>query len=546
MKSKLINVVIPAAGKTSSKLLPISSDISNSMIPINGQPIIKWIIDELLEQGLENVKIAVSNKDKQLSIYVADIYRKRANIELLQIENTTGLADTLYQVIKTIKSDNPLLIVLGDTIFKEKLKFDYDWVKYAKVDESFRWCLVELDKNNYVQKYIDKPDNYKTPAKALVGLYFLKNKKTFQNALRYVVKNKITIKQKTQISSALEIYSQKRNIKAELIKHWFDCGSIDNYYETKRKLMQARSFNKIKVDGLLGTITKTSHNKAKFIDEINWYINLPKELKILTPRIIDYSLSESEPLVTMEYYGYPTLSELWTYHHLHLDVWKSIIKKLFKIISIFKKYQSRLYKKDFSTIYWEKTVNRFSRLSHPLFKSKTLTINGEKYGGFYSIKNHIKKYTQKLADNKDVCIIHGDLCFTNILCDLNSQIIKLLDPRGSFGKKGIYGDIKYDLAKLRHSISGNYDFIVNDLFDLKHKDSIIDYKLHINEVNQKVSNFFDSLLKKKGYNLNNIKFIEGLLFVSMIPLHPEKIERQIVMYSKGIKKINEVLYENRH
>jgi len=68
--------------------------------------------------------------------------------------------------------------------------------------------------------------------------------------------------------------------------------------------------------------------------------------------------------------------------------------------------------------------------------------------------------------------MHGDLCFCNILYDINSQAIKLLDPKGSFGKIGIYGDIKYDIAKLKHYVHGKYDFIINDLFHLKKPPSL--------------------------------------------------------------------------
>ena len=53
-------------------------------------------------------------------------------------------------------------------------------------------------------------------------------------------------------------------------------------------------------------------------------------------------------------------------------------------------------------------------------------------------------------------IMHGDFCLSNILYDLRSRICKLLDPRGSFGASGIYGDPRYDVAKLYHSVYGLY------------------------------------------------------------------------------------------
>ena len=68
-------------------------------------------------------------------------------------------------------------------------------------------------------------------------------------------------------------------------------------------------------------------------------------------------------------------------------------------------------------------------------------------------------------------IIHGDLCFANIMVDTNLSFIKVIDPRGKFGTYDIYGDFRYELAKLFHSVDGKYDFIIKDLFDVN-----FDYK----------------------------------------------------------------------
>ena len=45
----------------------------------------------------------------------------------------------------------------------------------------------------------------------------------------------------------------------------------------------------------------------------------------------------------------------------------------------------------------------------------------------------------------------------------------MIDPRGSFGEYKIHGDKNYDIAKLQHSILGDYDFILNNLFDIEWK-----------------------------------------------------------------------------
>ena len=46
----------------------------------------------------------------------------------------------------------------------------------------------------------------------------------------------------------------------------------------------------------------------------------------------------------------------------------------------------------------------------------------------------------------------------------------------------------------------------------------------------------------KNWNLDQIKLIEGLLFISMLPLHKNNFKKQLAFYSVGIQKLNEVLF----
>ena len=50
----------------------------------------------------------------------------------------------------------------------------------------------------------------------------------------------------------------------------------------------------------------------------------------------------------------------------------------------------------------------------------------------------------------------------------------------------------------------------------------------------------DSQIKQR-WNVDEIKMIEGLLFISMLPLHKDNLERQFAFYSIGIQRLNEML-----
>ena len=59
--------------------------------------------------------------------------------------------------------------------------------------------------------------------------------------------------------------------------------------------------------------------------------------------------------------------------------------------------------------------------------------------------------------------------------------------------------------------------------------------------NTRIGEYFDDLLTENSYDLIEIKLIEALLFLTMIPLHPESEARQIAFYLTAIKYINEIL-----
>jgi hypothetical protein len=68
----------------------------------------------------------------------------------------------------------------------------------------------------------------------------------------------------------------------------------------------------------------------------------------------------------------------------------------------------------------------------------------------------------KPSTKDDICIWHGDFHFANILFDFRSQRVKVVDPRGmlSDGTITMFGDARYDISKLVHSVVGMYDSVL--------------------------------------------------------------------------------------
>lgn len=90
-------------------------------------------------------------------------------------------------------------------------------------------------------------------------------------------------------------------------------------------------------------------------------------------------------------------------------------------------------------------------------------VNNVQLKSFKDILAIIERRVQEFIESKtsyNLCVIHGDCQFNNILYNIQSDDIKFIDPRGYFGDSELYGIYEYDLAKIRFALSG-YDIFDN-------------------------------------------------------------------------------------
>ena len=193
----------------------------------------------------------------------------------------------------------------------------------------------------------------------------------------------------------------------------------------------------------------------------------------------------------------------------------------------------------FDGLYLPKTMERLEQFYKQRgyeFKSKSFYIS-ELNRSFTLEQLAISsaKYISKVQKS-DIAISHGDFCFSNILYDSRVGCIKCIDPRGVLpnGEMSIYGDKRYDLAKLYHSVIGLYDFIIAGQFTIE-SSTEINFPV-LNEIDPNLSDYFrHSILDKTEYKESEILAITIQLFISMLPLHSDRPERQEAFIANAIR-----------
>lgn len=107
--------------------------------------------------------------------------------------------------------------------------------------------------------------------------------------------------------------------------------------------------------------------------------------------------------------------------------------------------------------YFNKTMKRLSRIEDlvPFGRERYIRVNGRMCRNIFFYRNRLEHALEQLRCDH-FSFIHGDCTFSNLMLRENGAPI-LIDPRGYFGFTELYGDERYDWAKLYYSIVGNYD-----------------------------------------------------------------------------------------
>lgn len=540
MKNK--QLVILMGGKA-TRLSPLSYSLPKGLLSIGQKPAIFNMITNYVKKGLEEIIFVVSpNNEDIIKNFVKKSFENLKITTVVQ-NNPQGPLEA-FQLCKDYINKETILL-LGDTLCETELDYSYDWLGYMNINDNShsRWCLIKTDLDENIQEIIDKPNYTPETNKVLIGLYNFTNVQLLKEALSQSYER---IRNEYQLSSLINYYCQFSTIKGLHIKSWQDTGTLKDYNDTLRDNISGRSFNKFSIDEY-GVITKNSSYK-KLKSEIKWLQKIQNsKLNFIIPQFISYVESEDSISYKTEFVPGKTVAEYYLYYDILESNWSYIFEKLLNFGKLM--WDTKAPKKSYDIkqacyeMYVTKTLNRIADWKRQdILKNDVVYVNGEKLLGFNVVFDRLKDKIQDLINKspKYFSIIHGDICFSNIIYLPEISSFKLLDPRGNFGIDTIYGDCRYDIAKFRHCYHGLYDYITHGLYKLKEKNT---NEFEYSFLTGKIINpqIFDEKVRKAGYDVNEIEIIEGLLFISMIPLHSDDEDSQIMYYLEGLKCLNNQL-----
>jgi glucose-1-phosphate thymidylyltransferase len=239
-----MRAVIPVAG-IGTRLKPHTFSTPKVLLNVGGKPIIAHILDKLLEEGISKATFVIGYLGDMIKEYIEKTYPSMQS-SFVEQETMEGLGHAIYTAIPTF-DDDEIFIILGDTIFDVNLKNVFrDKISSLGVKqvEDPRRFGVAVTKDGRIEKLVEKPQ---TPVSnlALVGLYYVSNKKVLIESLNELVEKNIRTKGELQLTDALQIMIDKgEEITTFSVNGWYDCGKPETLLSTNKFLLDKKSFSK--------------------------------------------------------------------------------------------------------------------------------------------------------------------------------------------------------------------------------------------------------------------------------------------------------------
>lgn len=517
-----MKICILTAGR-GSRIGNLCENINKALLPIGHKAIISQIIEKFPKS--DTFVIGLGYKSNQVRGYLKIAHPDRKFI-FVNIKNHDGVGSGPGLSLLSCKKylNEPFVFLPCDCNFLDEIKIESNrnWIGISKVPihESDQYSNV-LVKEGKVKKIRDKeksPKNYY----AFTGLTFIKDHKLFWRGLRseYLIQNE------HQISNGLKRLVNESELHVKKVK-WKDMGTLKQF-----KDMQNQSD--------LKSIAKNN--------EFIYFLN-NKVIKFFAEeKIIDNKITKAKIKPTF----FPKIKKIDNnfYYYLYWDgdifydsgnprQFKKLLKILDQNFWTPHNIKSNTMKKLCKKFYYEKTLSRIKLFfdEHTDYEYPKL-VNGK---SLPSLENLFKKIHWEILFDGIPCFIHGDLNFSNILYNKQTDKFLFIDWRQDFAGQISFGDLYYDLAKLYAGITMNFNHIIKKQYKYVENGNNVSLSFKKWKYHDDYLKIFHEFVSSKGLDLKKIQILSGLTYLNMAPLHPEPINRILIIFgmlmiSKGLEK----------
>ena len=237
-----MKIILPVAGK-GERMRPYTNNLPKCLLPVGGKTIIDWIVGDTRPLAPTETIFITGYNAEAMDRYLADKPEWGKTRTVLQ-NDTQGLGQAISLALPYASDDEPLLIILGDTLFDtdlERLAGESENVLYTyKVQDPRRFGVAVTDENGRIKRLVEKPQEFVSD-EAIVGIYYIKDVKALRAALKHLMDNDIRTRGEFQLTDALQMMiKQGCKFRTAPVREWLDCGLPETLVQTNTWLLQNR------------------------------------------------------------------------------------------------------------------------------------------------------------------------------------------------------------------------------------------------------------------------------------------------------------------
>ena len=450
------------------------------------------------------------------------------NVNIIKTPDGLSLGASLVAALNLIEQplETPLHVLFGDTLISP-LPIGNDIVSVSPVEDSYNWATVNKTSTNLWLS--EKSDSLAAQNQVVCGYFKFSQPR---HLMRCITQNH------WHFLDGLNRYQQDIGLKTIATDNWLDFGHVNTYYRSKAKFTTQRAFNELIITP--DWIEKSSYKTTKIQAEANWFEQLPPHMRNYIPQFMGSYQHEDRFKYRLEYLHHTALNELYVFSHLPSVIWQNIFHRCLDFIAQCQHYVApdNVPYSTLEHLFGQKTAERLNEYCH----SRHITLDTPWcYNQTQSSLRDLMTLSEQWIPSNThptISVLHGDFCFSNILYDFRTNRIKTIDPRGltHANEQTIYGDTRYDLAKLSHSILGMYDWIIAGYYRVSITDHLIDFSLAPHPQLEDAQQLFINMISER-FNLSpmNLYAMQIQLFLSMLPLHDDDATRQDALFANAFR-----------
>ncbi|SOD11527.1 glucose-1-phosphate thymidylyltransferase [Fibrobacter sp. UWB16] len=237
-----MKIILPVAGK-GERMRPYTNNLPKCLLPVGGRTIIDWIVADTLPLKATESIFITGYKAEAIDDYLKGKPEWGRTRTVLQ-NDPQGLGHAISLALPYVEDDEPILIILGDTLFKadiQALANATENILYTyKVKDPRRFGVAVTDNDGRIERLVEKPQKFVSD-EALVGIYYIKDVKELKKSLQYLMDNGIRTRGEFQLTDALQMMiEQSCKFSTAPVQEWLDCGLPETLIQTNTWLLQNR------------------------------------------------------------------------------------------------------------------------------------------------------------------------------------------------------------------------------------------------------------------------------------------------------------------